>query len=446
MSFLRQVAAVGVFAVMGTLSLGCGHARLQPATAEGRSEMARLAKAVADGTADANAPLALREAGPDGLAALLLELDAAPTDAARVARLRPAIDQVAKQKDAHVSRLYWYTDLDQAKAAAHDTSRPILSLRLLGNLDDELSCANSRFFRTTLYSNVDVATYLRDHFVLHWSSERPAPVMTIDFRDGRKIQRTITGNSIHYVLDEAGRPLDAIPGLYGPAPFITALAKVVDLDQRTHKMSASDRDAAVAMYHTAELTRLTAQWRSMLVGAGVTDPALFALPAPPPAGNVPAATIAAPLAYAKAAVEMPMVRAVMPSMELPDDKLPWSRLTATFAGTAKLDASARALVRAKNPMDWSNQDGPRPLDDAAFDALILSFEKLMVEDGTRNEFKNHAKLHEWLLASPDMSWKDLDKRVYSELFLTPKSDPWLGLVPPGVYSGIENDGIVSPPK
>ena len=38
------------------------------------------------------------------------------------------------------------------------------------------------------------------------------------------------------------------------------------------------------------------------------------------------------------------------------------------------------------------------------------------------------------------------KRVYSELFLTPKSDPWLGLVPPGVYSGIENDGIVSPPK
>ena len=310
MSILRRVAAVGIFAVACTLSLGCAHAHLQPATAEGRSEMARLAKAVADGTADANAPLALREAGPEGLAALLLELDAAPTDAARVARLRPAIDQVAKQKDAHVSRLYWYTDLDQAQAVAHETSRPILSLRLLGNLDDELSCANSRFFRTTLYSNVDVATYLRDHFVLHWSSERPAPVMTIDFRDGRKIQRTITGNSIHYVLDEEGRPLDAIPGLYGPAAFVTALAKVVDLDQRTHKMSASDRDAAVAMYHTAELTRLTAQWRSMLAGAGVTDPALFALPAPPPPGNVPAATIAAPLAYAKAAVEMPMVRAV----------------------------------------------------------------------------------------------------------------------------------------
>jgi hypothetical protein len=33
--------------------------------------------------------------------------------------------------------------------------------------------------------------------------------------------------------------------------------------------------------------------------------------------------------------------------------------------------------------------------------------------------------------------------VYAELFLTPKSDPWLGLVPPGAFSGIENDGVVS---
>jgi len=32
---------------------------------------------------------------------------------------------------------------------AQRTNRPILSLRLLGNLTDDFSCANSRFFRVT---------------------------------------------------------------------------------------------------------------------------------------------------------------------------------------------------------------------------------------------------------------------------------------------------------
>jgi len=31
--------------------------------------------------------------------------------------------------------------------------------------------------------------------------------------------------------------------------------------------------------------------------------------------------------------------------------------------------------------------------------------------------------------------------VYAELFLTPSSDPWLGLLP-GAYTGLENDGVV----
>src|SRR6267142_85329 len=88
-------------------------------------------------------------------------------------RLKSALDSIARQRDSYVSRLYWFTDLEQAKAAALASGKPILSLRLLGNLDDELSCANSRFFRTTLYSNPRIAAAMRNGFVLHWSSERP---------------------------------------------------------------------------------------------------------------------------------------------------------------------------------------------------------------------------------------------------------------------------------
>ena len=73
---------------------------------------------------------------------------------------------------------------------------------MLGRLDEDLSCANSRLFRATLYANQDVSAFLREHFVLYWSSERPVPRVTIDYGDGRRLERTTTGNSAHYVLDE----------------------------------------------------------------------------------------------------------------------------------------------------------------------------------------------------------------------------------------------------
>ncbi len=100
-------------------------------------------------------------------------------------------------------QLYWYTNLEQAKAAAKVSGKPILSLRLLGKLDQDLSCANSRFFRVALYPNAAISKELRDKYILHWQSVRPAPKITIDFGDGRKLERTITGNSIHYILDAA---------------------------------------------------------------------------------------------------------------------------------------------------------------------------------------------------------------------------------------------------
>ena len=55
----------------------------------------------------------------------------------------------------------------------------------------------------------------------------------------------------------------------------------------------------------------------------------------------------------------------------------------------------------------------------------------------------HSKLH----ASPitDRSRNDLDafnEKVYAELFLTPRSDSWLGLLSPEEYTALENSGVV----
>src|SRR5262249_24156644 len=135
------------------------------------------------------------------------------------------------------SRLYWYTDLEKAKAEAERTGRLILSLRMLGKLTDEYSCANSRFFRTALYSNKEISDCLRDNFVLHWQSVRPVPCVTLDFGDGRTLKRTITGNSAHYVLASDGTPLDVLPGLYGPQQFLKWLQATRGLEISYHHIA-----------------------------------------------------------------------------------------------------------------------------------------------------------------------------------------------------------------
>ena len=315
-----------------------------------------------------------------------------------------------------------------------------MSLRLLGRLDQELSCANSRFFRTALYPDRAVNAILRDRFVLHWSSERPAPVATIDFGDGRKIVRTVTGNSLHYVLDAEGRPVDAIPGLYTPAAFVQALENGAKLAKATGGLDDDARASELARLENVALDELRTRWSFEVAGVALPT----AAPPTIPGGNAaPTAVMAMPVAMSKATVEAPMVRALLPGEGgPPPEAAPWAELATRHVDEARLDAPAIALIRAKNPMNWRSGK-PRPLDDASFAALVGRFEHLMEEDTLKNEFVHHAAIRRWLAAEPRITWAALNARVYREIFLTPANDPWLGLVPPGAFTGIENDGIVT---
>jgi hypothetical protein len=180
----------------------------------------------------------------------------------------------------HIAQLFWFTDLARATAEAQRARRPILSLRLLGRLDEELSCANSRFFRKLLYPDPAIHALLRDRFVLHWQSLRPVPIVTIDFGDGRRIVKPLTGNSAHLVLDAAGRPVDALPGLFDAATFAQLLG-------RAHEMATAPR-AHLATLHRNALARP-------------------ALPAPPAHRAIEASR----LAPGKHLVELPVLRNVL---------------------------------------------------------------------------------------------------------------------------------------
>jgi hypothetical protein len=393
---------------------------------------------------DANATAALRAQGEKGLAAVLAVYDDT-TDAARREKLRPVIDAVAKQRDAHVSRLYWHTNLVDAEAAARATGRPILALQLLGNLDEELSCANSRFFRTTLYANREVADYLRTHYVLVWQSERPAPTITIDYRDGRKVVRTITGNSIHYVLDEDGRPVDALPGLYGPQAWMRALQSAEAVAIATRGQKGAERQSALERYHRAASIETGARYAKEVAQLGLPNlPPPPVIPGPsvqPPPGNAPPpALVAMPIAPSKAMVEMRPLRAILPGTP-PVDLVPWSRLALLHRSEAHIDEQSRELIRRKNPRNWSDAKNPgRPLDAGELAALYEAFETSMAEDTAKNELGIHANIHRWFLEQP-LDLGTLNRHVYDALFSTPASDPWLGLVPPNAYTGLTDDGI-----
>ncbi|HWW62217.1 MAG TPA: hypothetical protein VN181_12675, partial [Thermoanaerobaculia bacterium] len=185
-------------------------------------------------------------------------------DGAERAQLEAQLDKACAQKDCRTSRLFWYTSLGDATRAAQQLGRPIIALHLLGRLDEELSCANSRFFRTMLYSDPSIAALLRDDFVLYWHSVRPVPRITIDFGDGRKIQQTITGNSAHYLLSPDGIVLDVLPGLHSPGAFREQLQEWVTVNRLYAR-----RPIDLRRYHANAVRTATLRWRELSARTGI---------------------------------------------------------------------------------------------------------------------------------------------------------------------------------
>jgi hypothetical protein len=406
--------------------------------------------ALSENEHEATAAIAeLRASGPEGLNALLKlyrdEIDkqiAGAPPSENWTRLQAALDGVSQQKDSYLSGLYWYTDLAEAKAAARASGKPILSLRLLGKLSEEFSCANSRFFRSVLYSNAEVSQLLRDHFVLHWQSVRPAPKITIDFGDGRKLQGTITGNSIHYVLDSEGQPIDALPGLYGPQAFLRSLTEIEQLYDRVKGSQNPERSRILNEYHRAAIRNTTIAWFSDVQKAGGKTPEGMVLRRNPD-GSARAIDIA-PVAVTKALIEVNVLRAMTRGAEAlgaVTDQAIWIRIALQHISDAKLDNRSLELIRKQTQKLFSDKSiAPA---ETRLNNLVEKLQLSVALDTVRNEYLLRSKLHAWLVADPSRTDLDVfNDKVYAELFLTPKTDPWLGLFSPETYMALDRAGVI----
>ena len=408
------------------------------------------------GTSDLDA-VQLRVEGPDGLTTVL---DAWHAEGSPDTNdWHTLADSVAQQRDALTSGLYWYTDLDQAKAQSASTDKPILSLRLLGDLTQEYSCANSRFFRTVLYSDPEIASWLSETFVLHWSSERPAPLLTIDYGDGRVVQRTVTGNSVHYVLDETGRPIDVLPGLVSPESFRRTLTASADL-WSTMQAEPLQAEMALYTYHQQGVTQAAEQLsndlsrvRGKAVNADVLREWLAAVVVPD--GSVHALE-PMNLAVSKMYVEQPIltrfmgrdVRRVREDGLNPVDETHNDLLPADDEWTALGDAQLPNIVLSDGAIERIRDENPHLNGDVS--ELVTSLTRSIARDTIFNErvlrpriqarFNDGGRMVQ--TAGVDTSsLVALNEWVYASVFLTPRQDAWLGMVDEAVYTGLDDGGV-----
>jgi hypothetical protein len=385
-----------------------------------------------------------RGRGPAALAELLAKYDRIHDGAARDA-LALRIDQVAAQRYATVSRLFWHTDLDRAKATAKAENKPILSLRMLGRLDEDMSCANSRFFRATLYANKDLSAYLRDNFVLHWSSERAVPKVTIDFGDGRTIESTTTGNSAHYVLDENGGVLDVIPGLYAPHAFRAELATSLAHAKAVAATPASERHAKRIAYHTNKVIEISAadKLRAFsLRGTRVsTEEAL---------SRAQRATVA------KAYVEVPQLRQITTAELKAIDETEiatwatfadqlWLR-SYTIPTQMNVDYEPYAVVPAASMLQVFDEQSTSLVHRLHGDApepdrtqMLVRLAKHVLADSALNQIRLRPEIAA-ILQDGTTDFAKVNDYLYAHVFHTPKSDPWLGLHARRDFTGLPNDG------
>jgi hypothetical protein len=102
-----------------------------------------------------------------------------------------------------------------------------------------------------LFSHPDVVRLLNERFECAWETVRPVPKVTIDFGDGRVLERTLMGNVATYVTRADGGVLDVVAGIVAPEEYERRLARA----ERLHAVARARPDEAaevVATWHGAD--------------------------------------------------------------------------------------------------------------------------------------------------------------------------------------------------
>jgi len=143
-------------------------------------------------------------------------------------------------------------------------------------------------------------------------------------------------------------------------------------------------------------------------------------------------TLAVTKAYSEANVLLAMTTATDTLGRITDEAA-WKKIAQLHSSDAVLDDRSISLIKHQNPT----------LTDQELSQLLQKFQELIALDTVRNEYLMHSQLYVWLVRDPVRDdVEKLNEQVYAKLFLTPKSDPWLGLLLPDAYTALDNGGVI----
>ena len=127
-----------------------------------------------------------------------------------------------------------------------------------------------------LLSDETTAAWLRENFVLSWEEVRPPAKVTIDFGNGKKLERTLAGNTAFYLTSRDGTVFDVFPGVYTPEDFKAELTTSLAFMDRM----GGDFEAQKVREHHSRMVERTAHAEARRISGSkmvVESPLLRAL-------------------------------------------------------------------------------------------------------------------------------------------------------------------------
>jgi hypothetical protein len=126
-----------------------------------------------------------------------------------------------------------------------------------------------------------------------------------------------------------------------------------------------------------------------------------------------------------------------------DDQL-WQQIANLHRGGVELDESSVGVMWQEFPKaaDAGRLAVTKRVQEDPLLRMVRLFEDSMALDMVRNEYLFHRRIHEQFVDNSvtTTNVETLNEWVYADLFLTPSSDPWLGLAPRDVYTALDNNG------
>ena len=220
-----------------------------------------------------------------------------------------------------------------------------------------------------MFSQKRVADFINKSFEPTWESVRPVPMVRIDFGNGNVLTRTLHGNILTSICTPDGSLVDALPGIYQEAEYVTQLTWLRGVAKNAQAAPVARRDLLVRAYHRGQVDGLK---------KGLTP------------NQIAMRKVLAPIT--KRVIETPVELALLP-------------MPVSLAKPQHQKAEAKPATATADVAGW----------------------KELEEDTRLNERTRRLQIHELLARSGLIRPEKVTRPIYKDVLHADLDDPYLGL-------------------